>query len=91
MSHGIQPCASTNHFNDLAGSRRFISDQAFGCDSQNGNHRFIDGVADERLAAAVISSYCRRRLVEELSCIKATGSLSCTQRYIERQKEDYAK
>ena len=40
---------------------------------KNGNHRFIDGVADERLAAAVISSYCRRRLVEELSCTKATG------------------
>ena len=29
------------------------------------DHRFINGVADEGLAAAVISSYCRRRVVEE--------------------------
>jgi hypothetical protein len=33
----------------------------------------LSPVADERLAAAVISSYCRRRLVEELSCTQATG------------------
>jgi hypothetical protein len=29
------------------------------------DHRFINGVADEGLAAAVISSDCRRRVVEE--------------------------
>jgi hypothetical protein len=29
------------------------------------DHRFINGVADEGLAAAVISSHCRRRVVEE--------------------------